>query len=346
MSLVNVHNEWDPLEEIIVGSALGAQIPRPDLGTFAIQFHAWGSPAAIPSGPFSPRIVQETEAELTLLCEALTSLEVCVRRPTPRDCSATVATPDWQLDGYYDYCPRDSLLAVGNTIIETPMVLRSRFLEQFAYKDILLEYFRSGSRWISAPKPRLLDETYHAAGAPGERLRNLEPCFDAANIIRLGTDLLYLISDSGNSLGAQWLQSTLGPEYKVHACRGIYAHTHVDSTIVPLRPGLVLLNPKRVNEENLPHTLRKWDRIWCPKMVDIGFVGEIPACSVWIGMNLLVIRPGLVVVDRRQQALIAELERWKIEVLPLQLSHSRTLGGGFHCATLDTRRTGILETYC
>lgn len=29
MSLVNVHNEWDPLEEMIVGVAQGAQVPRP-----------------------------------------------------------------------------------------------------------------------------------------------------------------------------------------------------------------------------------------------------------------------------------------------------------------------------
>jgi glycine amidinotransferase len=30
MSLVNVHNEWDPLEEVIVGRATNAQIARLD----------------------------------------------------------------------------------------------------------------------------------------------------------------------------------------------------------------------------------------------------------------------------------------------------------------------------
>ena len=36
--LVNVHNEWDPLEEMIVGSAYGAQVPMPDRGLFALDY--------------------------------------------------------------------------------------------------------------------------------------------------------------------------------------------------------------------------------------------------------------------------------------------------------------------
>ena len=174
---------------------------------------------------------------------------------------------------------------------------------------------------------------------------NLEPAFDAANILKFGTDLLYLVSDSGNDLGSRWLQSALGSTYKVHPCCGLYASTHVDSTIVPLRPGLVLLNPARVNDKNMPDFMRSWDVIWAPEMVDIGYVGERPYCSTWIGMNLLVLRPGLVIADDRQAGLITELERNGVEVLPLRLTHARTLGGSFHCVSLDVRRSGSLETY-
>lgn len=345
MSIVDVHNEWDPLEEVIVGTALGARVPRPDIGLFAIEYTKYGSPENIPSGMFPDHVIQETEEELLALAAQLSAHGVKVRRPERRNLEAVAATPDWMTDSFYDYCPRDSLLAVGNTIIETPMVLRARFLEQFAYKELLLEYFLSGSRWLSAPKPRLLDELYDSTAPAGQRLRNLEPCFDAANVLRFGTDLLYLVSDSGNELGWRWLQSTLGETYTVHPCRGIYASTHVDSTIVPLRPGLVLLNPERVNEQNMPQFLRKWDRIWCPELIDIGYCGKHPYCSIWIGMNLLVVRPGLVVIDQRQERLRTELARHGVESIPLQLTHSRTLGGGFHCATLDVRRAGRLETY-
>jgi glycine amidinotransferase/scyllo-inosamine-4-phosphate amidinotransferase 1 len=119
----------------------------------------------------------------------------------------------------------------------------------------------------------------------------------------------------------------------------------VDTTIVPLRPGLVLLHPERVTEENLPPIFASWDKIWCPGMEDIGCSGSYPINSVWIGMNILSVIPELAVVDRHQTNLIKALEAKKIDVLPLQLSHARTFGGGFHCATLDIRRTGALETY-
>jgi scyllo-inosamine-4-phosphate amidinotransferase 1 len=345
MSLVSVHNEWDPLEEVIIGTMRGARTPRAGRDLFTIEFHRLGKPDNIPSGPYPQRVVEETEEELTRLGEALSMLGITVRRPGPRDPAATFSTPDWESDGYYDYCPRDCLLAVGDIIIETPMVLRSRFLEPFAYRDLLIEYFESGARWLSAPKPRLTDELYRPEKPMGRRLGNLEPIFDAANILRFGTDLLYLISDSGNDKGCRWLQSVLGASYTVHPCRGLYAATHVDSTIVPLREGLVLLNPKRVNDENFPAFLKGWERVWCPEPVDIGYAGSIPRASRWIAMNLLVVRPGLVIADDRQRELITTMAKYNIDVLPLRLTHAQTLGGGFHCVSLDVRRSGSLQTH-
>ena len=67
--------------------------------------------------------------------------------------------------------------------------------------------------------------------------------------------------------------------------------------------------------------------------------------SEWIDMNLFSIRPDLVVVDRDQTALIRLLERNRLDVVPLKLRHSRMLGGGFHCVTLDIRRRGTLQRY-
>ncbi len=345
MSMVRAHNEWDSLEEVIIGRVEGAQFPQAGKDLFAIDASVYRSADCVPSGPLPRRVVEETAEDLDRLSEALTGLGITVRRPDVTDHAASFGTPEWTSDGLYNYCPRDVLLAIGDTIIETPMVLRSRFFEPFAYKYLLLEYFESGARWLSAPKPRLADELYDPTAPAGARLHNLEPVFDAANILKFGTDILYLVSDSGNELGGRWLQSALGPAYKVHACHGLYASTHVDSTIVPIRPGLVLLNPARVNEKNMPDLLRSWDVIWAPEMIDIGYVGAHPYCSTWIGMNLLVLRPDLVVADERQPGLIAELERNGVNVLPLRLTHSRSLGGSFHCVSLDVRRSGTLETY-
>jgi len=44
------------------------------------------------------------------------------------------------------------------------------------------------------------------------------------------------------------------------------------------------------------------------------------------------------ICDRNQTELIRTLQSYQFEVIPLELRHSRTLGGGFHCVTLDLER--------
>jgi scyllo-inosamine-4-phosphate amidinotransferase 1 len=340
---ISVHNEWDPLEEVIVGIATDARIPKPDLSLHAIEYRG-RSRDSIPSGPFPAQVVEEAEQNLAELAEVLASLDIVVHRPDSVMTSAPISTPDWTTSGFYNYCPRDVLLAIGDLIIEAPMALRSRSRESLAYKKILLECFSGGSRWMAAPAPRLADEIYNLHELDESALRNLEPVFDAANILRIGRDILYLVSDSGNELGARWLGRMLGEEYRVSICRNLYARTHIDSTIIVLRPGLVLLNPERVTEINLPSIFRNWDRIWCPEPVDIGYTGDAYS-SRWIAMNLLMVNQHLAIVEERQLELISALETREIDVIPLRLPHARTMGGGFHCVTLDLRRKGICEDY-
>ena len=55
-------------------------------------------------------------------------------------------------------------------------------------------------------------------------------------------------------------------------------------------------------------------------------------------MNLLMIDPKTAIVDKNQLGLIKQLEQHNIEVWAMQLRHSRTLGGGFHCVTLELYR--------
>jgi scyllo-inosamine-4-phosphate amidinotransferase 1 len=343
-SLVNVHNEWDPLEEVIVGVAKNARVPLGDKGLHAIRYPGTEGVDSIPSGPHREHMIKQAAEELDRLAEKLTELGVTVRRPDVTDHSLRFSTPDWVSDGMYNYCPRDIFLVVGSTVLETPMSLRSRFLETFAYKGIMLDYLKSGANWVSAPKPALLDDGYNLDDEEGFALLEREPVFDAANILKVGEDLIYLVSDTGNRLGAQWLQTFLGDRYRVHPCDNLYAQTHIDTTIVLIRPGLVLLNPERVGDHNLPAPLARWDKIYAQPMVDIGYEG-IAYGSAWVGMNLLMVNPELAIVEKRQTDLIRLLDSHGIEVEALTLTHARTLGGGFHCVTLDTRRAGSLENY-
>jgi glycine amidinotransferase len=57
------------------------------------------------------------------------------------------------------------------------------------------------------------------------------------------------------------------------------------------------------------------------------------------------INPALAVVNELQIPLIRELERHGVDVVPLPMRHARNLSGGFHCVSLDVRRTGTLEDY-
>jgi glycine amidinotransferase/scyllo-inosamine-4-phosphate amidinotransferase 1 len=194
-----------------------------------------------------------------------------------------------------------------------------------------------GTKWISAPKPMLKDDSYQRDDLSKLTLTEREPVFDAANILRSNNDILYLVSNTGNKLGGKWLQNLLGDQYKVHILENMYSYSHLDSTLALLREGLCLLNPERVNEGNMPEMLKSWDKIWSPPMVDIGY-HKIEKASVWVGINLLSIDENTVIVDNRQTELIKELKKYNIAALDCKLRHSRTLGGSFHCVTADMIR--------
>jgi N-dimethylarginine dimethylaminohydrolase len=347
MSVVWSCNEWDPLEEVLVGNPLNARFPTADLSTRLAEFPD-RSLEQIPKGPFPQQIIEETEEDLNAFVAVLEELDVTVKRPETWPHEARFSTINWESEGYYNYCPRDILLVIGSHIIETPGVIRSRAQESFSYRKLLMDYLLSGAKWYSAPKPMLLDSLFDV-DLEKPTPRNDEPAFDAANVLRLGRDLIYLVSSTGNELGGQWLQTILGDDFRVHFLKDVYYGSHIDSTLVALRPGLMLCNPARVNDDTLPEILKQWDIIYSPPMEsatkrDAGYLSRSIG-SAWIDMNLFSINPNLVVVDQDQTGLIRLLEKQGLDVIPLKLRHARMMGGGFHCVTLDVRRAGTLERY-
>jgi N-dimethylarginine dimethylaminohydrolase len=341
-------NEWDQLEEVIVGNPLNARFPTPDRSTQLAEFPD-RSLSEIPRGPFPQQIIEETEEDLNEFVQVLEKLGVTVKRPETWTHEAKFSTIHWEAEGYYNYCPRDVLLVIGDHIIETPNVIRSRAQETFSYRTLLMDYMKSGAKWYSAPKPMLLDSLFEGVDLDKPTPRNDEPAFDAANILRFGHDLIYLVSATGNEMGGHWLQSILGDKFRVHFLKDVYYGSHIDSTFVALRPGLVLANPARVNADTLPEILRQWKVIYSPPMentdrYDVAYKSKCIG-SDWIDMNSFSINPNLVVVDRDQSALIKLLEKEGLDVIPLKLRHSKMLGGGFHCVTLDVRRAGTLQQY-
>jgi len=346
MNKVNSNTEWGTLKEVILGISDYAQVPTvKNYDIHSVDYADYDTVDNLPGGVYKQQILEETSEDLNIFQRQLEQLDIVVHRPVPIDHSVKFSNSLWETDGYYLYCPRDSALVVGDTIIETPMPLRSRYFETFGYKKIFQEYFMAGSGWISAPKPQLLDELYDRTDLSRPTLTNKEIAFDAANVIKCGKDIFFLISNSGNELGARWLQKTLGENYRVHMLRDIYAFIHVDTTILPLAPGKVLLNPNRVNEHNIPEYFKSWDKIWSVEPVVTPYEPDWAVASPWIGMNVLSLSEKLVAVEERQIPLIKQLESNGFDVLPVKLRHCRTLSGGPHCVTLDTVRNDLYEDY-
>ena len=124
------------------------------------------------------------------------------------------------------YCPRDVCLIIGEKIIMTPTVWPYRRKEW----DLIRSCFSPYQKVYIPEDERVM--------------------FDAANVIRCNYDIIYLVGYAGNMRGAIWLKELLGHEYNIHLVHAdTYAGMHLDTTIIPLREGLVMLNAGRIKDE-------------------------------------------------------------------------------------------------
>lgn len=354
-SPVQSYNEWDPLEEIIVGRLEGATIPSDHI-TVTFNLPQKAAPFyKLAAGWKYPNWMKKlAQRELDGFIRVLEVEGVVVKRPDIIDFSQKFSTPWWSSRGFCVACPRDGFLVIGDEIIETPMCWRSRYFEGDAYRNLFKEYFRAGARWTSAPRPQLTDDLYdHDFRVPekGEPLRyvvnEFEPVFDAADFVRCGRDLFVTRSNVTNLAGIEWLRRHLGDAYRIHEIPSICRQPmHIDSSFMPLAPGKVLVNPDYVDIERLPAVLKSWDVLVAPRPdPSEGVMAKISMCSPWTSINVLSITEKKVVVERTQPTLIKALKDWGFEPIPCDFLSYGPFGGAFHCATLDVRRRGGLQSY-
>jgi N-dimethylarginine dimethylaminohydrolase len=303
--MISSYNEYSTLKRIVVGDATLANWPTQDPVFRSEAERTLWKDTPLPSGPVPEHIIHEANQDLQGLCNILVSRGVEVVRPSTFDFQAH--------DGLYNYCPRDRFIVYGSVIIDTAMMYPCRDQEYQCYVDIL----EDADRIIHMP-------------------RNSGMILDAANVLRIDQhQWLFLESDSGNRAAYEWLCEQL-PDVDIELCN-FYAGVHIDSTVVALREGLVLLNGSRVNESNCPQVFHNWDKIYVDDVVPQEFY-QYPYASKWIALNMLSIDANTVIVDAAQPKLIQTLESRGFTVIPHTLRHSRTLGGGFHCVTLDLVR--------
>jgi glycine amidinotransferase len=351
-AVVNAFNEWDPLEEVIVGVIEGSCVPSWDVTLEATMppnqrnFYQQNG-----GKPFPKEQVDAARRNLEEFVHILESEGVVVRRPDALDHTRPYSTPDWSSPGgLYAAMPRDTLLAIGDEIIEAPMAWRSRYFEANAFRPIIKDYFRRGARWSAGPKPQLAEKLYNRnyeepanGGGVNYAITEFEPTFDAADFVRCGRDIFVQKSHVTNSFGIEWLRRHLGERFTIHELEFDDDHPmHIDATFMPLAPGRVLVNPERVKK--LPEMFDDWEILYCPTpcMPDSH---PLYMTSRWINMNIIMLDEERVIVERQEASIIRAFREWGFKPISCNFRDFNTFGGSFHCATLDVRRRGALESY-
>lgn len=355
--MASTFNEWDPLQEVIVGTVIGAQQMafEPALGAY---FEPGPSARTFPGGRWPAEQISEAEKQLDGLAELLRSRGVIVRRPAAFPEKAGFATPDFGVPYGNSYaCPRDVLLVVGDLIIEAPMAQRGRFFEYRGYRDILLDHFTSGGRWVTVSKPLLDDSSFspdyttkdtHFDAIEHAVLTTRDPCFDAACFTRCGRDIFWQPDMVSNDAGAEWVRRILGSGFRLHRVEfGDRYPQHIDTTLVPLRPKLAMINPDRPPRRDALQIFERsgWSLVTPPPSVRAGLPAPARDVSNWIAMNVLVLDPETVLVEITEDPLAEFLEKLSFHVIRTAFDKVYKFGGGFHCCTVDLRRDGSLQSY-
>lgn len=374
-------NEWDPLKVVVVGTVTGYE---PGLETSRPGVLVTDEARSLVAKAFPKWYMDEVAEDLEGLCKIFRQAGVEVLRPRWTEAGPHFQTPNWSASGFDIYNVRDLHIVFGDTLVSSAPSSRFRLFESYAFRELLYEnFFEDGFRWIHAPTPRLRGEYLHEIQRKRSDLESLEDSlhqrlssglsetfhyldedeviFDAANIIRLGKDILFLVSSTGNRKAVKWLRGVLGSEYRVHETHA-YRSSHLDSTVLPLRDGFALLNGARVGESTCPQVFAGWDKLY---FTDVAPVPEaeidfhqrvrlpvyhellamglestlLHISSPWAGLNVLSLDPQTVLVHDRQAGMIKSLESRGFTVIPVQMRHCYSMLGGLHCTTLDVVRS-------
>mgnify|MGYP003647800436 CR=1 FL=1 len=353
--IVNSTNEWDSLEEVIVGRGVPSELPAIEF-TFKLFFHdniyntTFGDGT---NGYITRRHIDEHNEDVENFAALLQSHNIIVKRPKLPERIYKIKTQHWESVVHPALNVRDQTMIVDDTIIETPPSCRWRYFENDYMKHLFLDYFKQGAKWIQAPKPLMLDESfdldyvekmsharqhYEALKKQSYMACGHEIMFDAANCMRLDEHILVNVSNKNQELGAKWLQDVL-PNKKILTAP--LADSHIDSSILFLRPGVAIVAKPQVKDK-LPAFFDDWDLIYIPmrNRSDEDYTKQgIKLASPQIELNILSINPNTILCHPEYRDLLhSALSKYKIDVIPSQIRHCEIFSGAHHCITLDIRR--------
>ena len=65
----------------------------------------------------------------------------------------------------------------------------------------------------------------------------------------------------------------------------------------------------------------------------------------WLSMNVLNLDEERIIVEASEEPTIKQLRNWGFKPIPCGFRKLYRYGGSFHCATVDVRRRGELQSY-
>lgn len=315
------YNEWGKLRVAMVGTVDDLVMPNniPEIDRWVTgwgkedmeKYHGQDCAKVVPDE------VKKLREELDLLVKTLEENGVKVYRNIPiRYPEEKTYLNDVQ-EGSYVLGGADFLRVFNDKVL---LISNFRYpfrrKQVFAIRPVIEKMMKDGQFYAAMPpcSPHMYpdDDMY---------LENGDMMFDGKNVY------VGISGNASNEKGASWLQSFLGPKYKVWTVKLIPSAFHLDTVLSLNRPGLLTYYPEIVKE--LPEPLKSWDKIKAYKDK-----GEEEA----FGANNLSTDENTIIVAEQYKRLKPEYEKRGMKVILIPLDMCIEYGSGSRCLTGIIRR--------
>ncbi|KAF4508821.1 hypothetical protein G6O67_005153 [Ophiocordyceps sinensis] len=373
--LFSANDEWSPLKAVIVGRAEHSAFPSEPPHMIAATMPGEHFAEFRPSNPFPADIVAKAQWELDNFASLLEKHGVRVYRPKevdwvkaggytgamPRDGLMTVGRT--LIEARFAWrCRRNEIKLAYSDILDqlgsedgagrihrAPEIVGHDTIYDDVGHDTIYDDVGNGNGNVNGNGVDV--QNGHGITANCWAVNNSRPAFDAADFLRFGRTIVGQLSNVTNPMGVQCLKSIVGPEgYAVEVLRTTDTSAmHIDATILPLRRGVLVYNPGRVTEEELRrHAVfagPDWELHAYPFVPQCRGSLSPPMymCSPWLVLNALSLDERRIFVEEKDTQFAQWLRsKFGMEPILCPFQHVNSLGGSFHCATVDlVRETAI-----
>jgi len=258
---LKVEHEWDRLREAVVGYPhirLGSRFPRyvanfMPPAAMALAEKVLKEKVGMTLAEAVPELHEAAVAQIDRAIAILRDRGVIVHQIAPFEPQEEAYLADLGYGNIQQYFPRDPIVVVGDTLIETAMYAPMRRNERFPIRRTLADRLH-GCRFASIPEPAPLAEDENGAFGPG-------PFLEGGDVFVMGRDIY--VGNSGNAsnrAGRQCLRDILGDAYRIHEVRLTKNFLHLDCVLSTPRPGLAVVCRDGF-VDGLPDFLKGWNII-------------------------------------------------------------------------------------